>query len=135
MANRRTFLGTTVIAGAGAVLLGKYPGHYTRVSWCNNKVHPLANKTCRIHRGALKAQSVAKLELYISGPAFDEPLLLDEGTLSLENQVNEWPVTLSYNHPLLVPGRYEYSVRMSVDGEHIESVPIGYDLHPFSYGV
>jgi hypothetical protein len=135
MADRRTFLSTSIAAGAGALLLTKTQGKRQQIQWCNAPVHPLAQKSCTIYRGAYAAGTVATLTLFIDGPEFEKPKQLSESILKLEEKGTEWPVELSHNHHFLVPGRYEYVVRMTVDSKVTESSPIGYDLHSFTFGV
>ena len=121
--------------GAGAVLWGKHVRGTPHLSWCDGNVHPLAEKCCSINRGTITENSRAQLELFMTGPDFEAPLLMEAHSVRLDKPTKKWLLTLSYNHTFLVPGRYEYWVRMTVNGQVLDGVPIGYELQPFSYGV
>lgn len=132
--SRRSFLGSALAAGAGAVLLGD-SAFATRLSWCRGRVHPFAEKRLTVHAGSLPAGTPAALRLLVAGPGWAEPLVLAESALTLDSAESFWDLALDYDHPDLVPGRWEFYVEAEVDGRILVSPPIGYTLRPFVFGV
>ncbi len=97
-------------------------------------VHPMASKAIHLVRGGLPDGASAELELWIDGPAFDEPALMLQRAVRLDGDHATWELELPYAHPQLVAGEYAYTVVARVGSATLKSAPVTYQVRPFNFG-
>ncbi len=95
----------------------------------------MATLRCVLTPGSLPTGKTVHLELLLTGPEFDEPQLIAQHQAVLESEPMVWPVQLTYAHPRLVPGHYQYFASARIDDQQLCSPPLEYILRPFRFGV
>ncbi len=95
----------------------------------------MATLRCVMEPGPLETGKTVDFKLLLTGPEFDQPQLIATHKAVVDGQPIVWPVQLTYEHPLLVPGHYQYIASASVDDHQLISQPVEYILRPFRFGV